>query len=479
MSEPENRNKKPSKKKLILIICGILVTVICVISAVKLVSDHYKPYMITNAPDKVKNYSGEGKEIEHKKYNLILTTWSAFSDNEDAFIDVGMCEDYTYSQLGFGTVAYANCDLNGCPIFMVYECDNNRTMTEDGSYNADGLPGIKKDSKVMISGLQGSVLEKRFGKADMASMDMNLLRYEDLDPKLYHHEIINIDFSEAEVESTGTICFVFGWYSAGSKNSISGDRLILKYYVGEDGVGLDLDDNDGATAEDNYKKADRYISKHNTSALYDENDYVYPEAVSTGNDLEYPDIVTHTVKYNGLQYHFVNSNHPHYGPPDNKIKQGSIAYVDTGEELPQKDLQTNSKMIDGFTLYADGNYIDRIYVSDGTNTYTMISWERPPFGIHYDGNVFVHYDKFNAIYPEKSVGDVDESYHPENYESLGTCFQRAWYYYLEYDLWTNAYVLDGKDVVYERDSDRLYVVYPEFYDGMPKFELYLRTEYSY
>ena len=71
------------------------------------------------------------------------------------------------------------------------------------------------------------------------------------DPSEWHHETLEIDFSDLKEGDYGEIAFFFGWRGTNEtlgniggafrERYLTGQRRFLYYYVGDEGIGLSID----------------------------------------------------------------------------------------------------------------------------------------------------------------------------------------------------------------------------------------------
>jgi hypothetical protein len=182
---------------------------------------------------------------------IIMETFSYYRSGDTVTVDAGMGDEYAKHQQYGQTPTYDTYGVNGYPVFLVYEIDDENPGTHLIYRESDvGCYGIKEGSGLIISGAAARVYERRLTEEDMASLDLHSYdangRWTPAEHDQYHWEAVTLDFSRLEPGDHGSVAFLFGWYFEHdnpytidkSKPSIAGYLRELSYYVGEDGVGL-------------------------------------------------------------------------------------------------------------------------------------------------------------------------------------------------------------------------------------------------
>lgn len=181
-----------------------------------------------------------------------LETFSFYKKGDIVVVNADMGDDYTYHQKNGQTPTYDTYGVNGYPVFLVYETDNDESSGSHLVYrNSDvDFSGIKDGSRLMINGAANHVYEKRFSEEELASLDLFANAADGHrtpeDQLQYHREAVTLDFSHLNPGDHGSVAFLFGWYfehdapyiTDKSKPSITGYLRELSYYVGENGVWL-------------------------------------------------------------------------------------------------------------------------------------------------------------------------------------------------------------------------------------------------
>ena len=132
-----------------------------------------------------------------------------------------MGDMYTYFQTHNG---YPNYDSAGNPEYSIFATQNHKKTD---------------DERLIING-EKSEYTKAFSKEDMKSLDIS----DSIgDYDAYHHETAEIDFSNYETGSTGSITFRFGWKADGenplnASSDFAGMHQTMYFYVGENGTGI-------------------------------------------------------------------------------------------------------------------------------------------------------------------------------------------------------------------------------------------------
>ncbi len=180
-----------------------------------------------------------------------LDTFSFFKKGDAVIVNADMGDDYKYHQENGLTPTYDTYGVNGYPVFLVYEIDDENPGSDLVYRDSDmGFCGIKEGSCLIINETASRGYEKRFSEEELASLDIfanaadgHRTPEEQLQ---YHRETVTLDFSHLNPGDHGSVAFLFGWYFEHdgpygidkSKPSIAGYLRELSYYVGEDGVGL-------------------------------------------------------------------------------------------------------------------------------------------------------------------------------------------------------------------------------------------------
>ena len=152
---------------------------------------------------------------------LVLNCNSFCANGETLKVDMAMGDMYTYFQAHNG---YPNYDSAGNPEYAVFTTENLKKID---------------DERLIING-EKSEYTKSFSKEDMESLDIT---GKDGDYAAYYHESAEIDFSNYEAGSTGSITFRFGWKADGenplnASSDFIGMHQTMYFYIGENGTGI-------------------------------------------------------------------------------------------------------------------------------------------------------------------------------------------------------------------------------------------------
>lgn len=188
------------------------------------------------------NSSIASSEPEASFQRLSVDTYSFFKKDDIVTIDVGIGDIYTLNQeIGHGP-GYDTYGENGYPFLLVYDMDWwNGDNPVYGNFN-----NLKDGSRLIVNGEAGRVYEKRFTKEDMADLDISKdpdIPWTEVPPEQYHRETVCLDFSQLQQPWHGCVHIVFGWYYEHGDpkhpdSNMEFKSCQLRYYVGEEGVGL-------------------------------------------------------------------------------------------------------------------------------------------------------------------------------------------------------------------------------------------------
>lgn len=178
---------------------------------------------------------GEASELGSKPMPsqcVALKCHSSFQKDKKVIVDAAMGDQYSYFQKFGGEPTYDTFGNNGYPIFEVFDVGETHLPYPEP---AAGTP-------LLING-KNEPFEKKFNKEDMTDLDIS--GNQD-DISKYHHESVELDFSNFEIGEMGTVYFSFAWffehgnpYYSGQPNiPWCGTRRALNYYIGENGMML-------------------------------------------------------------------------------------------------------------------------------------------------------------------------------------------------------------------------------------------------
>ena len=173
-------------------------------------------------------------------------TFSYYRIGDTVTVNMCMGDEYTYRQAFGRTPNYDTYGVNGYPVLLVYDTDEQ----DPGHYAFGSYRGIKEDSRLIVNGEENLVYEKRFSREDMASLDISVQdgdgHWSQADQEQYHPETVTLDFSRLAPGDYGSVALLFGWYFEHDNPcvqdkdtpSVAGYAIYLGYFVGQEGVGL-------------------------------------------------------------------------------------------------------------------------------------------------------------------------------------------------------------------------------------------------
>ena len=214
--------------------------------------NHYTPQLQpSSASDNQNNVSpfeiavGAEDDAKGKPTNpqhLSAATLS-FCQGNNVSVTLGMGDLYSMHQACGGLPVLDTYGENGYPLLRVYEANPNQ--------HTNGFLPEQPDSRLTINGVAGAGYEKIFLKNELNELDISIQEVDGTgwrisNPEAWHHETLEIGFQEIEVNTSGTIIILFGWYfehdnpsnAQESNHSIMGIARQLSYYKGEKGIGL-------------------------------------------------------------------------------------------------------------------------------------------------------------------------------------------------------------------------------------------------
>ena len=257
---------------------------------------------------------------------LVLNCNSFCANGETLKVDMAMGDMYTYFQTHDG---YPNYDSAGNPEYSIFAAQNHK----------------KTDDERLIINSEKSEYTKAFSKEDMESLDIT---GKDGDYAAYYHESAEIDFSNYEAGSTGSVTFRFGWKADGenplnASSDFAGMNQTMYFYVGENGTGIsnngieaaqqayeDKSDNDIMFYDSIYVK---WNGKEVMSNLYEKlrkpTDEVLPISFKLSKSPDY------NFEYKGKKLsEYANANNSEYTEKlrdlmgyGNTLKYGEMAYT--------------------------------------------------------------------------------------------------------------------------------------------------------
>lgn len=178
------------------------------------------------------------KELPRQRIAYRCATFVPSGENLGVDVYVGD-KSYTYGQEHNEEPSYDTYGVHGYPNLRIYKGNNN-----SGSFYAK-----KHDDKLLINGCLNEY-QKVYTKEEMSSLE---LAYDE-DVSEGKHEHVELDFSQYEVGSTGSVVFSFSWDLGEEPEKATdwyGHRQVLGFYVGENGVSVAETAED---AENNYTK---------------------------------------------------------------------------------------------------------------------------------------------------------------------------------------------------------------------------------
>ena len=190
------------------------------------------------------NDEASGKPLPTQ--HIDISCFSFYANGSKIIVDAAMGDMYSLN----GYPNFDSFDEENYPILNVIDYSGGYEMRSNGF---DLVP--VKQSKMKINGMIGEY-EKRFEREDMEELEIPWLnlgteRAKMQAPSEWHHETLEIDFSDLKAGDYGEIAFFFGWRGTNEtlgniggafrERYLTGQRRFLYYYVGDEGIGLSID----------------------------------------------------------------------------------------------------------------------------------------------------------------------------------------------------------------------------------------------